>query len=125
MLEEIESMLRKHGATYPYFGTYPDQVRERVLVAGLIANGVRHLMKDERSIAAVDAAIAFGLGKIELDELRQAALNAHEAAYDYKTAYIPSIADASNAAAHAAYSAIAPDAAAFAYASAIKALKKT
>ena len=43
------------------------------LAKGLCANTVRHLMKDERSLKAVDAAIAFGKGEISRDELDAAA----------------------------------------------------
>ena len=43
------------------------------LAKGLCANTVRHLMKDERSLKAVDAAIAFGKGEISRDELNAAA----------------------------------------------------
>jgi len=70
-----------HGKLYPDFATYPNQVRKRILVAGLTANLVRHLMIDERSIAAVDSAIAFGKGQIGLDELNEAAKNAKAAAH--------------------------------------------
>lgn len=43
--------------------------RKRYLAAGHCANTVRHLMDDERSLEAVDAAIAYGEGKISKDEL--------------------------------------------------------
>jgi hypothetical protein len=69
----------------------------------LCANTVRHLMKDERSIKAVDAAILFGQGKATKEELNAAA----DAAY---AAYAAAAADA----AYAAYAA----AAAAAYAAA-------
>jgi hypothetical protein len=55
------------------------------LTKGHCANTVRHLMTDERSIAAVDAAIAFGEGKItkkELDATANAAYDAANAADD-------------------------------------------
>lgn len=42
----------------------------RYLTSGHCANTVRHLMDDERSTAAVDAAIAYGEGKINKEELR-------------------------------------------------------
>jgi hypothetical protein len=61
-------------------------------------------MKDGRSITAVDAAIAFGEGKISRDELDAAASAAYAAAYA--------------AASAAAYAAAAADAAYAAYASA-------
>ena len=58
------------------------------LAKGHRANTVRHLMKDERSIAAVDAAIAFGEGKIGEDELYASASasaysSASASAYSY------------------------------------------
>lgn len=59
--------------------TNPDSVRERVLAAGHCANTVRHLMEDKRSIKGVDAAIAFGEGKISKEELLAAAADARAA----------------------------------------------
>lgn len=49
------------------------------LAKGLCANTVRHLMKDERSVKAVDAAIAFGNGEISIDELNAFAAYANAA----------------------------------------------
>ena len=43
------------------------------LAKGHCANTVRHLMKDERSIEAVDVAIAFGEGKATREQLAAAA----------------------------------------------------
>jgi hypothetical protein len=58
------------------------------LAKGLCANTVRHLMKDERSIKAVDTAIAFGEGKATLDELQNSSDAAYAAAYAaYDAAY--------------------------------------
>jgi|YNPMSStandDraft_2_1061718.scaffolds.fasta_scaffold08540_5 hypothetical protein len=109
-----------HALLYPDFTTHPTQVRRRVLAAGLVANRVRHLMTDKDSIAAVDAAIAFGLGKIGLDELNRAAAAAYEAAY-----YAPvTEVDAAYAAAFAANAAAAPDAAAAAYEAVAKVQKR-
>ena len=90
--------------------------RKLVLAAGLCANTVRHLMKDERSIKAVDAAINYGNGLINDIQLTAAADAAAAAAY---AAY--AAADAADAAyayayAYAAYAAYAADAAAAAYA---------
>lgn len=56
--------------------TNPDDLQLLTLAKGHCANTVRHLMKDERSIKAVDAAIAFGEGKISMDELKSAAVAA-------------------------------------------------
>ena len=75
--------------------TNPDDLQLLTLAKGHCANTVRHLMKDERSLKAVDAAIAFGEGKISRDELDAAA--------------------ASDGAAYAAVSAAADDAAYAAY----------
>ena len=87
--------------------TSPDDLKLLTLAKGHCANTVRHLMKDERSIRAVDIAISFGEGmasKIELDAA-SAASDAAAAAY---AAY------AASAAAAAAYAAYASDAAAYA-----------
>lgn len=57
--------------------------RKRYLAAGHCANTVRHLMKNKRSIAAVDGAIAYGkseISKNELEVLREEAINASWAA---------------------------------------------
>jgi len=81
------------------------------LAKGHCANTVRHLMKDERSIRAVDAAIAFGEGNLTKDELYSAA-SAADAAYAasaYSAAYAAdaaSYAYGTNAAASAAYAAL-------------------
>ena len=69
--------------------------KKLTLAKGLCANTVRHLMKDERSLKAVDAAIAFGNGEISRDELNAAAASAAASAYAYD--------DASAAYASAAY----------------------
>ena len=73
------------------------------LAKGLCANTVRHLMKDERSMKAVDAAIAFGKGEISIDELADADARAVYAAGN--------AAHAAYAAAHAAHAAADADAA--------------
>jgi hypothetical protein len=106
--------------------TNPDDVRLLILAKGKCAETVKHLMKDERSIAAVEAAIAYGQGKIskkELDKFTAAAHTAHAAAaaaaafaatHAADTAYTHTAA-AHAAAAHAAaaYSANAYSAAAY------------
>ena len=62
--------------------------RKLTIAKGHCANTVRHLMKDNRSVDAVDAAIAYGKGEITRDELNQyasaavAASAAAVAAYD-------------------------------------------
>lgn len=87
-------------------------IRLLTLAKGYCANTVRHLMKDERSIAAVDAAIAFGRGEITREELDKAAVAAALAAADAaNAAYIAAAdaavytADAAHAAADAAHAA--------------------
>jgi hypothetical protein len=56
--------------------------RPLTLAKGHCANTVRHLMKDERSIKAVDAAIAYGNGEISKEDLKDAAYYAYYAASD-------------------------------------------
>jgi len=59
--------------------TNPDDLQLITLAKGHCANTIRHLMKDERSLKAVDAAIAFGEGKITKDELDAAYATAADA----------------------------------------------
>ena len=54
--------------------------RKLFLAKGLGAKQVLHLMKDERSIAAVHAAINYGRGKISKDELKFFIADAYTAA---------------------------------------------
>lgn len=58
-----------------YARLHPKNRKEVILVKGHCANTIRHLMKDERSVKAVDAAIAFGEGKITEDELNNVAIS--------------------------------------------------
>jgi hypothetical protein len=86
------------------------ELQPLTLAKGHCANTVRHLMKDERSIKAVDMAIAFGEGRATMEELNNAA-------------YAVAVADAAYAAAaaavaDAAYAAAAAAAAEAAYAAA-------
>jgi len=53
--------------------------RPFTLAKGHCANTVRHLMKDDRSIKAVDAAIAYGNGEVSKEELKNAASAAYAA----------------------------------------------
>jgi hypothetical protein len=83
--------------------TNPDDLQRLTLAKGHCANTVRHLMTDPRSLAAVDAAIAFGEGRISREELDAAASAASAA---YAAAYAAYAAAAANAnAASAAYAA--------------------
>jgi hypothetical protein len=96
-----------------YKKLYPDNIRELTLAKGHCANTVRHLMRDKRSIKAVDNAIAFGEGRATKEELKASADAADAAASDASAA-----ASAASAAAYAdaadAYAAAA--ASAYAYA---------
>jgi hypothetical protein len=75
-----------------YQKTNPTNKRKLVLIGGLFANQVRHLMNDERSIAAVDVCLRYGRGDATDEELaaaratraatRAAAMAAAEAAWD-------------------------------------------
>jgi hypothetical protein len=89
-------------------------VKILTLAKGLCANTVRHFMKDERSIVAVDAAIAFGKDQITKEELQ----SVYAAAYAADTAaYAADAADtAANASADAAASASADASTSAAYA---------
>ena len=85
------------------------------------SNTVRHLMTDERSIKAVDVAIAFGKGRATQDELdtAAAAAAAARADADASAAFAAAArADADASAAFAAYAAASDDADAAAYAAA-------
>ena len=64
--------------------------RVLTLAKGHCANTVRHLMKDERSITAVDMAIKYGEGNAtdsELAAAADAAYDAADAAYAYDAAF--------------------------------------
>jgi hypothetical protein len=61
--------------------TNPDDLQLLTLLKGLQVNEIRHLLTDSRSIAAVDAAIAFGRGAIGIKQLKDAAASAYAASY--------------------------------------------
>ena len=79
-------------------------LRLRTLAKGHCANTVRRLMEDERSINAVNVAIAFGEGKATREELDAAAVGAVAVATVAAAAYAAAVsaADAAVAAAVAA-----------------------
>ena len=58
------------------------ELQPLTLAKGHCANTVRHLMTDERSVKAVDVAIAFGEGRATRDELDAATSAAYGAAAD-------------------------------------------
>jgi hypothetical protein len=110
-IEEIVSTCRR-GDWLLWLAQKVDvDLRLLTLAKGHCANTVRHLLKDDRSIKAVDVAIAFGEGKATREELDAAASAAYAAAdAAYAAAY--AAASAASAAAYAAYAAA--DAAAYA-----------
>lgn len=71
------------------------------LVKGMCANTVRHLLRDQRSIVAVDTALAFGMNKASYTQLHEAITPAFKA-YQEAPLY-------SKAAALAAYVAVNKD----------------
>jgi hypothetical protein len=85
------------------------ELQPLTLAKGHCANTVRHLMKNERSIEAVDMAIAFGEGRATMEELNNAANAAADAAYDavFYAFYAAIVADAAivGDASYAAYAA--------------------
>jgi hypothetical protein len=70
--EVYETCHRGDWLLWLFKKTNPDDLQLLTLAKGHCANTVRHLIKDERSIKAIDAAIAFGLGEITKDELDSA-----------------------------------------------------
>jgi len=94
-----------------HYLTNKEDLKIRTLAKGHCANTVRNLMTDERSLKAIDTAIAFGEGRATMQELDSAADAAYDAAYDaaaeardYAYAYAAAYyaADAAYAAARAA-----------------------
>ena len=83
------------------------------LAKGHCANTVRHLMKDERSIKAVDIAISFGEGKASKEDLDAASDAAYAAAYAAADDAAYAAAASASDAAYAAYDAYAAAAAAY------------
>ena len=95
--------------------TNKEDVKIRTLAKGHCTNTVRRLMKDERSLNAVDTAIAFGEGRASFAELKYAAyaakaasviVAADVAAADAADAAYADAAYASAAYASAAYAAV-------------------
>ena len=84
--EVYETCHRGDWLLWLFKKTNPDDLQLLTLAKGHCANTVRHLMKDERIINAVDSAIAFGLGEITKDELATAAADA-TAAWSDAAAY--------------------------------------
>ena len=109
--------------------TNPEDIQLLMLVKGHQANTVRHLMKDDRSLKAVDTAIAFGEGRATKEELinaADAAGHAARAAADaaWAARAAATAAWAARAAATASYAATAYNAAEASYAEAEQANQK-
>ena len=111
--------------------TNPNDIRLLTLAKAHCANTVRHLMRDSRSIKAIDVAIAFGEGSATEEQLQEAyiaaaiATSVASTTADSAAAYVASHASttaayAASAAASATYSvaATAADSAAAEYAAA-------
>ena len=84
------------------------ELQPLTLAKGHCANTVRHLMENEKSIEAVDMAIAFGEGRATMEELNNAAYAAEAASYAAgATLYATIVADAAivGDASYAAYAA--------------------
>ena len=88
-----------------YKRTNQGDLRKFTLVKAYCANTVRYLMKDERSIRAVDTAISFGNGEATEQELDADAYAAYAASAD--AAYAAAADAAADVAAYAAYAAAA------------------
>jgi len=101
-----------------YSRKYPEKKRELTLAKGHCANTVRHLMTDKRSLAAVDAAIAYGNSECSDEDLKKAAAEAADAYSAASAAYAAEAAYAASYAAEAAYAAASAAEAAYAAASA-------
>jgi leucyl aminopeptidase (aminopeptidase T) len=101
--EAFTTCERSDWMLWAYARLYPDNLRELTLAKGHCVNTVRHLMKDERSIKAIDAAILFGEGKIDKSELDAANAAAKVAAANATNAAVYAAYVASYAAASAAY----------------------
>jgi hypothetical protein len=93
--------------------TNPDDIRRLTLAKAFCSETVVHLMKDKRSIDAVNVAIGFGLGFATEEELKEAASDAYYAAQEQSYFASNAIYYASSV---AAYCAVSADAAAAAVA---------
>jgi hypothetical protein len=72
-IEEFwETCHRGDWMLWLFIRTNPEDIKLLHLASGHYSNTFRHLMKDERSKAGVDACIAFGNGEITKEELDKA-----------------------------------------------------
>ena len=108
-LEEfLETCQRGDWILWLFARTNPKSLKELTLAKAHCANTVRHLMIDERSLNAVDVALAFGEGLATREELADAAFAADDAAYAAADDAAYAAADDANAAfaaSNAAYAA--------------------
>lgn len=94
--EVFDDCQRGDWLLWLYKKVNPNNLRELTLIKGHCAATVSHLMSDQRSIVAVKAAIAFGNGEIEIEQLKVAASYAANAADAY-AADAFAVANAANA----------------------------
>jgi hypothetical protein len=107
--EFYEQCPRGEWLLWLFARTNPNDIQLLTLAKGHCANTVRHLMKDKRSLRAVDTAIAFGEGKATRQELDKAAIAVYAGDWAAYAAY---------AAADAAYAGAGGSAAGYAAAAA-------
>ena len=80
-IEVINDCYRGDWLLWLYKRINHNDIRNLTLAKGHCANTVIHLMKDERSKAAVDAAIKFGNNEIDIEQLNAAYAVADASAY--------------------------------------------
>jgi len=81
-VEVIEQCNKGEWLLWLFKKINPENLQMLTLAKGHCANTIRNILKDERSIKAIDASIQFGEGKISREELNKAADDAFAA---YKT----------------------------------------
>jgi hypothetical protein len=101
--------------------------RKLTLTKAMCVNQVKHLMKDQRSLDALDACFRYAKGELTREELNTYAAYAYAYAYAYASASAAAAADAdaASAAAADAADAAAADASAASADAKIKSLKKS
>ena len=69
-----------------YKKMYPNNIREITRAKAHCANTVRHLLTDERSLMAIDTALAFSNGEATIEQLQSAATSSYASAGKYVNA---------------------------------------